>query len=279
MDIVPVIAGAALPRNPSEFLAYESGYWLGMNHPIDANTILAQPWQQSEGFGNSIAYYHRIGIEDALRDRPPRVDLESPSIPNADDTMYAAYSAGWQLANLNPAQGNVELHAVDQNSIAGDRILVWRLWGIQDGLSGRLPRFEVPASVQALRSSAPLPVTSTPPRGWPYLELVAELPVIGKIPYDLAVGIRSLPNGGQLTSVLNKSVTFRLIGDGPDDHRDGFRLSGPNGPIARLVQREVAEGILSPDPRAYSLNAWIGTRSKGEIRLLSAETLRQLGLA
>lgn len=107
------------------------------------------------------------------------------------------------------------------------------------------------------------------------------------IPYDQAVQIQRNPLSAQLAGLAGAivqllrfdEVTFDLLGDDPGEQREGYRISGPTGPLARMIQREIAAGVINPNPRAYGLTDWVGAHlSSGRIKIISSQELDRLGL-
>ena len=289
------------PKSLREQDGYVAGYWLGSYHPADARKVLAQPWQSAILSGQGQYFWHRVGIEDSLAGVPSRLTTSGVLNARTDGAASEAYTDGYQLAQQDPREAQQEILSVSSD-LSGDSTSFWRFAGMRDALAGTTARSDLrPAEVVVRKAPAYVPKPSTspgvfvpappappPPANTPwapapstapvfkYLELVAELPVIGKIPFDLAVGVRKLSNGSSLASLLNGAVQFRITGAGA---ADGFGLSGPGGPIAQRVAAMIADGTLPPDPRAFGLRAWVGTRAQGAIRMLNLTTLRQLSLA
>jgi hypothetical protein len=284
---------------------------LAIYHSADAMAMRIEPWQNTVVGGPGIVsagqaqpgnqanaqyYWHRVGIEDALAGVPRRITPAATLNPRSDGSAQQAYADGYKLAQQDPAHAQMEIRSI-QSDLAGDSTAFWRVAGIRDALSGTVARVDLqPAGIVVRKAPAyvpkpragpgvfvpapPAPAPTAPavvaPSPFKYLELVAELPVIGKIPFDLAVGVSKLSDGSNLASLLNGAVRFRLTGAGA---RDGFGLSGPGGPIAQRVVALISDGTILPDPRDFGLRAWVGTRAQGAVRLLNASTLRQLNLA
>lgn len=132
--------------------------------------------------------------------------------------------------------------------------------------------------------SIPQPPGLPTPGGVRYLELAAfewGIPV----PYNLAVSLNR-DSSTVLGLLVQAGLTFEILGDGPGDSRRGYRLSGPNGPIAQVVRGLIARGEIYPNPTAYGLPAWVGARTVSlfqgrrtpTLRLLTARELSQLGV-
>jgi hypothetical protein len=171
--------------------------------------------------------------------------------------------------------------------------------GLVDQANGRDPQVPRPAA-------APPPVVAPPYTGPPaqpgprgevvivmapppapverYLELAVS--IAGKrVRLDTLYDLRQLGQMGGLiglvTSISRALARVRILGAGPADWREGYRLAGPTGPIAAYVHSLQLAGQLGT-PQDYGLSAWVGTRTRqggrrGGIRLLSAEELRALG--
>ena len=152
------------------------------------------------------------------------------------------------------------------------------------------PTTPVNAPGPALEKGAPVQVsyqqTNPFPRG-PLLYSGARYLELGcynrgrLIPYDEAVSLQRNEQGG-LVGVLVRlfvDVRFELLGDDPGEQREGYRLSGPNGPLARLIRQDIAAGVLNPNPRAYGLSDWVGARMRsGRIKLIGHNELLRLNL-
>lgn len=111
-----------------------------------------------------------------------------------------------------------------------------------------------------------------------YLELACYR--FGKLaPYDSVVNLQRALDGSILSVASDFLIRFELLGDDPGEQREGYRISGPLGPFARLVRRAIARGDLNPNPRAYQLSDWVGTRmSSGQIKFIGHQELSRLGL-
>ena len=126
----------------------------------------------------------------------------------------------------------------------------------------------------------PAPRMSLPLDGARFLELACYNR--GRlIPYDEAVSLQRNEQGG-LVGVLVRlfvDVRFELLGDDPGEQREGYRLSGPSGPLARMIRQDIAAGVLNPNPRAYQLSDWVGARMRnGRIKLIGHSELLRLNL-
>lgn len=213
------------------------------------------------------------------------------------------YDAGYDLAVGDPATA--------QMAVGRPNLPAAYLQGIGDGLAGK-PRATgtvVPKAAPAAKPVAGGGVLVTPPQsggapgrrvqGGPpvlqppaynpnlppgprqfgvenYLEVVAQTP-IGPIRYDLAVSLENR-DGGLLLQVAKLLVRFEVLGDQPGDERRGFRLSGPDGPIAQQVRRLQAENRIGK-PSNYRLDAWYGAKTARGIRLIGRAELDALGIA
>jgi len=134
----------------------------------------------------------------------------------------------------------------------------WYWLGMADGQKGVPPRLVPPGS--------PLPRVL-------YLELYFLNKLTGRgVPYDDVV------RWSRIGPFFAGFFDWELLGLAPGQSRDGFRLSGPNGPIARYVADLAAKGDLNPDPRMYGLTAFVATRGKRNIRFLSRKELEQIGV-
>ena len=100
--------------------------------------------------------------------------------------------------------------------------------------------------------------------------------------YDQVVDIDGWISGNPLISAVAsflRVVRFQFLGDAPGEDRQGYRLSGEDGPIAQEVARLVAAGMTPPNPAFWGLPAWVGTAtSRGRFRLLGREEIAALDL-
>ena len=306
----------AFPGVPSTWLqysAYQAGYWLARNHEADARAIAAQPWQSSWIDGTSpiptlqVYYWHRAGLADgvwtltATPNPGPRQVREGLTDPGDKQVLLLAYDAGWNDAKGDPtAAGNI-LRQVDIADLGGDLVAYWHSKGIADALGGKPKRYSVstdspPTGARPGTRAAPayvpkgdgkgsvwVPPPPGPvapvPAGAMYLEVVAELPIIGKVPFDQVVAVRNTAQG-QVAAILRALATFHLLGTHRNDERRGFGLSGAGGAVERYVKELIFRGRLRPVPETYGLRAWVGARvsSGSGITLLSLQTLRSLGI-
>lgn len=102
----------------------------------------------------------------------------------------------------------------------------------------------------------------------------------GKLtPYDRVVTLQRALDGTLLNIVSDFLIRFELLGDDPGEQNEGYRISGPTGAFARLVRQEIALGSINPNPQAYGLSDWVGTRlSSGRIKFIGHQELLRLGL-
>lgn len=158
----------------------------------------------------------------------------------------------------------------------------WLRQGAGDARSGRgLQAYtanQPPAGFPVVIADA---TTTAPGDATRYLEVVAK--EFGKnLPYDLAVNIQGL-QAGLIGEIAKTFLSFDILGDAPGDNRLGYKLSGPNGPIAKWVDYLTRKGDISGDPADYGLPAWIGTYASGQgstkgVRLLGRDELAQIGV-
>lgn len=80
------------------------------------------------------------------------------------------------------------------------------------------------------------------------------------------------------------ATRFEVLGDAPGEDRQGYRLSGTRGPVAKylvLLGRQ-SQPPFSLNPRDYGLPAWFVTKTTGQgrkgIRFLSRRELLDLGI-
>lgn len=124
----------------------------------------------------------------------------------------------------------------------------------------------------------PLPPSSLVPGGFQVFEVYAHVPLRGGIPLDVAEQLRQQSGATWLGLLASSLVGITLLGADPRDYRAGFRLSGPQGPIARQVAAAIRAGQLYAYPTSYGLDAWYGARTTRGIRLISRQELQALGL-
>lgn len=81
------------------------------------------------------------------------------------------------------------------------------------------------------------------------------------------------------------SIKFEVLGDAPGESREGYRLSGPTGPVARWLANLATQPTppFPLDPNYYGLPAWYVTRTvggsrRGSVRFLSKRELLDLGI-
>lgn len=87
-----------------------------------------------------------------------------------------------------------------------------------------------------------------------------------------------------LRTLFDAALEFRVLGDVPGEQREGYGLSGRNGPTAKYLAWLAANGSPAGRPEDYGLSAWWVTRAagggarRGSIRFLSKSELLQLGI-
>lgn len=253
--------------------AYRNGYAWALSDKAAANTWAAE--SHDTGGSEDSAYWRDLGIRDGLSgaaDRFASVLPQQNAAQQSQTTPQQAQAATTTLTGVRKAP-------------------------VYQSKGGT--QTQVAAPGQALERGAPVKVSyqnqgqikpmfraGQPVFGVRYLELACyrnrKL-----IPYDEAVQIQRNPLSAQLGGLAGAivqmlrfdEVSFDLLGDDPGEQREGYRLSGPTGPLARMIQREVAAGVINPNPRAYGMNDWVGARlSSGRIKLISAQELDRLGL-
>lgn len=213
----------------------------------------------------------------------------------ANDDYWAGYFFGLE----NPAEAS-------QRRMRPD---VWtddyRL-GLQDALTGAepkdprgivpppgaLPPRVRPAPAYTPRPAAGRPTVFVPPPGtpvpapplslvpgnFPVFEVYAHAPLRGGIPLDVAEQLRRQSGTSWLGLLANSLIGITVLGADPRDHRSGFRLSGPQGRLARQIAEQIRAGQLYAYPTSYGLDAWYGAQTTRGVRLLSRQELQALGL-
>jgi hypothetical protein len=253
--------------NRGDWDEYESGY---ATHAAGDPFPFRGTWWQREGWNHGAAKWAKIALVDGQP--PPAFQPFTPLTV----TEVGDYQNGYY-----------------QNVTYRDAGAYWYRVGLWDRSQGRPlrrvfadlppPPFNEqnqgppPEFNQQPGQSQPGPPLASP---FPYIELLAtEFGV--KVPYDVAAVVGQLAQSapGLIPILLGVGAQFRFLGDAPGDQREGYRLSGPNGPLARKVARDVAQGRYKPDPTAYLMPAWVGTRLRdGRIKLLGRGELQSLGL-
>ncbi len=246
---------------------YESGYaMLAAGNPFPSRGT----WWQREGWNDGAAKWARISLVDGQP--PPAFQPFTP----LTSSEVGDYQNGYY-----------------QNITYRDAGAYWYRVGIWDRSQGRPERrviVDLPPPPFNEQKQGPPPVFNQQPgqpepgpplaSPFPYVELLAtEFGV--KVPYDLAAVVGNLAQStqGLIPILLGAGAQFRFLGDAPGDQREGYRLSGPSGPIARKVARDIALRRYKPDPTAYLLPAWVGTHMRnGSIKLLGRGELQSLGL-
>ncbi len=207
-------------------------------------------------------FWQREGGADALRGLPQQSltpgypPPAGPASAPIHDTELRDYTAGY---NLDP-----------RTAQAGQPY--WTRQAMQDRAQAQPPQVLFLGQVVHFVGGA------TGDSVGPTFEVVATL--FGKRqPYDLAVALGKVQGlQGLIPMLLNFGSGFELIGDGPDDKRRGYGLTGPNGAIARKVRGLIARGQVNPDPQTYGLPAWVGTETRSGVRLLGRGELQAIGL-
>lgn len=241
-----------------------AAYLDGYNY-ARANKTAALDWARAYGdtSGNhEVPYYWRgVGILESAAGLPSRFVAGQQTIPTVTSTKPPA-----------------------NNLSAG----VVRKAPVYQPTGGPTTTLEAPGP--ALAKGAPVTVSYQQTNPAPRMSLplssarFLELACYNRgrlIPYDEAVNLQRNEQGG-LVGVLLRffvDVRFDLLGDDPGEQREGYRLSGPSGPLARMVRQDIAAGVLNPNPRAYQLSDWVGARMRtGRIKLIGHNELLRLNL-
>ena len=174
----------------------------------------------------------------------------------------------------------------------------WINAGVSDGRLYDFQRYvittEAPAPPPPRPPSSPVvvvpPVGPVPPsyRGAPIYEVAAYF--AGKrVPLDQLLAVSNFTDRLLKNPVARlfwkSALRFDVLGDAPGEEREGYRLSGPRGPVARYlaVIQSQANPPFPVDPSYYGLPAFFVTRVKGGgrrggIRFLSRRELEDLGI-
>lgn len=218
-------------------------------------------------------WWYNEGFEEASRSLPAAnlvagaVAPGGPKYAPISATDYSEYQTAYAAKIASPVAG---------------------YWGRQAALEAQVGVPQQPLTVGQPPPAFPgpwaprpgPPIVASPLLSSPCVELLAtEFGV--KVPYDVAavVGRLAQSSPGLIPVILGAGAQFRFLGDAPGDQTQGYRLSGPNGPIARKVARDVAAGRYSPFPAKYLLPAWVGTHMRdGSIKMLGRGELQSLGL-
>lgn len=176
----------------------------------------------------------------------------------------------------------------------------WRTAGTYDGQEGKSARYVITTEPRIAKDYGPKsggpvivvpPPPNTPPlvySGPPIYEVAAYF--AGKlVPLDQFLSVsqyteKLLKNPG-LRALWAMATRFEVLGDAPGEERKGYRLSGPNGRVAKylaLLQQQ-PRPPFPLDPQYYGLPAWFVTKVKGQgsrggIRFLSRRELLDLGI-
>lgn len=84
--------------------------------------------------------------------------------------------------------------------------------------------------------------------------------------------------------LFDAALEFQILGDAPGESKQGYGLSGRDGPVAKYLAWLDANGSPAGKPQDYGLSAWWVTRTagrrggRGGIRFLSKSELLQLGI-
>lgn len=219
-------------------------------------------------------FWYDEGYEEQKRGLPKAnlvvgsVAPEGPKYANITASELAEYRTAYAAKTAGPGAG---------------------YWGRQGALEAQVGVPQLPLTVGQPPPPFPKPWIPTPgPQpgqppltSWPCVELLCT--EFGfKVPYDVAAVVGQLAQNatsGLLPVLLGAGAQFRFLGDAPGDQTEGYRLSGPSGPIARKVARDVTAGKYGPIPLRYQLTAWVGTHMRdGSIKLLGRGELQSLGL-
>lgn len=306
---------SALPAGggPEDYLRYAQGYAVGRSYPGDPVQDKYGPWYragQSDGIAALSPRYIRSGTGG--------VATRQPADPGEYWRGYEAGSTKYTVADVTGLvpKGDYESGVLDgalrvnprlakpasvpQSQTTTTPILERRPDGtvivnpppplkpgekpspVITGSGTRQPPILRPAPVFDYR----LPPLPPSPR-FRYLDLFVS--ILGRpVPLDRLYDLEKLgqinSHLGMLDALAQALAKVQILGDLPGDNREGYRLSGPRGPIAKFVSGLEQMGELT-DPRAFGLSAWVGTRTqrglrggaRGGIRLLTARELRALG--
>lgn len=176
------------------------------------------------------------------------------------------YDSGYYKGHGFPAKAQVELATA---AAGGTQLPQAYQAGLQDGLAGQ------PYGANFRED----PVAQTPGQTGAFYEVLATNVLTGRMPYDLAVSVERKPNQGLILNLLQAAIGFQVLGADPTDWTQGYRLSGPKGPIAQRVGSLVRQGVLrQSDPAFFGLDAWYGAKTQEGFRLLGRAELQALGL-
>lgn len=231
---------------------------------------LAEPasWLQYEAYDEGLSGWP-LRVTQAYQPFPPGKALHALSQKDVDN-----YTAGFLGQPVIP------------NPIDGLEPFWWRegKWDKQGGRPARSMVAGAPPPAFPILLEQPPPVPAPMPTRPVYLELLAQ--EFGrKIPFDVAVKIQDLPSaGGLLAGIALWGLDFEFLGDAPGDDGRGYKLSGPNGPIALWVQYLTRTGRMpSADPNYYGLPAFVAAYTMGRgttkgVRFLGREDLARVGV-
>lgn len=224
--------------------------WIRITNEADGRVWFAAVGKELKA---DVPFVLKFQLESAGRNAPPPAPPPPPpgalGTPTADDIR--SYLAGYEAGKADPL-------------VAPDgRYGRWYQLGMEDAQQGRPARFT--------RTGSPPP--GVRPGNVLYLELYFMSTITRRgVPYDEVV------RWTRIGPFFAQFFDWELLGLAPGQSRDGFRLSGPNGPIARYVADLAAKGEISPNPRTYGLTAFVATRGKRNVRFVSRRELEQIGV-
>jgi len=275
------------------------------------------------GKPEQIAYAQ--GVEDAIRQKNGEAPLHAADTPNSFfyQTGLSHQRGGFPLIPWDLVTAAVQ--TVDQQNWylegfargvdirngkapaaptgpAGNRDYnEWLTAGTYDGQEGKYTsRYVITTEQRVAKDYGPKkgsdaivvpPPPAAPPlvyQGPPIYEVAAYL--VGKlVPLDdllqLSKFTDSILQNPKLRLLWSLAVRIDVLGDAPGEDNEGYRLSGPNGPVAKylaLIQSQ-RNPPFPVDPSYYRLPAFFVTRVKrggrrGGIRFLSRIELEHLGI-
>lgn len=261
----PPVAGAPAPNLVQNFLTAD-----------DVNDYLSGYATAQGGDPRKPGtFWYDEGYEEAKR-----------GLPQASLNVGAAAPGGVKYATITSSE-YAEYQTAYAAKSAGPNAGYWGRQGALEAQVGvpqqPLVVGQPPPPFAAPLTPSPTPTTPASPRliytAFPCYEIAAKLG--GKyVPYDTGVKLGRMAQGtGIIAMLLSYGVEFELLGPNPGDQRRGYRLSGPSGPIARRVVREIANGTFSPNPNTYRLPAWVAAYwRQGGLRMLGAAELADIGM-
>lgn len=273
------------------------------------------------GTPEQIAYVQ--GVEDAVREKKGEAPLHAGDNPQpffyqrglADqrggfplipwdlvtDTALTAQEQSWYLEGYGRGIDIRNGRTPAPTTGVGRDFYEWVTAGTYDGQEGKYSgRYVITTEPRTAKEYKPenkdkvivvLPPPNAPPQvyqGPPIYEVAAYF-WRKLVPLDQLLDVSKFTSAVLTNPLLRllwtAAIRFEVLGDAPDEHRQGYRLSGPSGPVAKylMLMQSQPNPPFSLKPATYGLPAFFVTRvmgggRRGGIRFLSRRELEQLGI-